>query len=232
VIRAFRAIASGVDQSTRYFGPLAVANLIATILSIPLILLAALAGSFTGSWPILLLTATLLIAILPSPATAGLQNLAHGFAHSVPLIGVSDIRAGYRAYGVLAFKVWLLSIAGTIVILGNMAFYLTLSGTVAAVLRVLWLYIVVIWLGAQLYVYPLLVEQRDKRVVLIFRNAILMSCMRPIFTAIVGIVWVLVVAVTFATGLAAVFGLGLAAAIQQNATAVLLPTFDESVPAE
>jgi hypothetical protein len=232
VIRAYQAIVAGVDQGTRYFGPIVVANVTTTLLSIPLLLLAAVLGSATGSWRILILTAVLLVAVLPSPAAAGLQNLAHGFAHALPLIGLGDIRPGYRAYGSLAFKAWLVSIAGTIIILGNMAFYLTLTGTVAGVLRILWLYVMAVWLGAHLYVYPLLIEQRVKRVFLVYRNALLMSFTRPIFTGIVSIAWLIVIVITSVTGLAAIFGLGIAAAIQQNATALLLPTFDEPAPVE
>ncbi|HEX6507276.1 MAG TPA: hypothetical protein VF221_06560 [Chloroflexota bacterium] len=208
------------------------ASLVAAVLSLPSVLLAGILGSVSGSWSVFIGALILLVGIMPNPAVAGLQYVAHGIARSTPLIGIAELADGYRAYAPLAFKAWLVGIAGAAIILGNLAFYATQHAPLFGVLRLIWLYLLYVWLGAHLYVYPLIVEQHVKRVLLIYRNAIVMSVTRPVFTLVAGLVWLVVVVVTCVTGLAAVFGLGLAAVIQQNAGARLLATFDKPATAD
>jgi hypothetical protein len=53
---------------------------------------------------------------------------------------------------------------------------------------------------------------------------------RPLFTLVAGSVWLAELVVTSSTGLTTVIGLALGAAIQQNAFARLVPTFEHVEP--
>jgi hypothetical protein len=123
---AFAAISAALDQATMRIGSILIANLLAALLSLPLLLLAVALGVIAGSLEIVILTAVLLIVVLPNPAAAGIHFLVHGFAHQDALLGAADSRYGLRMYAGLACHLWLIGIAGTLVILGNLAFYLTL----------------------------------------------------------------------------------------------------------
>jgi len=225
---AFAAISAALDQATMRIGSILIANLLAALLSLPLLLLAVALGVIAGSLEIVILTAVLLIVVLPNPAAAGIHFLVHGFAHQDALLGAADSRYGLRMYAGLACHLWLIGIAGTLVILGNLAFYLTLHMVMGVVLRVLWIYVLVIWLGAHVYVYPLLFEQRVKRGWLIYRSALRMSFTRPFYTVVVSAIWLISVVLMTVTGLIGIFGLGLTASIQHNATRQLLVALEDA----
>jgi uncharacterized membrane protein YesL len=163
------------------------------------------------------------IAVLPNPATAGVQYVTHELARGEAVF-LSDQWDGLRRFSALALRAWLLSLLVTVVILANIALYLRAHFPLALPLALIWLYILVVWLAALVYVYPLIVEQRVRRVLLVYRNAFIMAASRPMFTIVTLLLWLAVLLLTAGTTGIVVVGLAIGAAIQQNAAAALLPT--------
>jgi uncharacterized membrane protein YesL len=73
---------------------------------------------------------------------------------------------------------------GLVLILVNLQFYTQNDNTIAAFLRILFLYLAVVWFGFLMYIGPLMLLQTDKRIRTIARNAALMTFGRPLFTLV------------------------------------------------
>jgi uncharacterized membrane protein YesL len=201
-----------------------VANIVATLFSLPLLLLLALAAGLTRSLSVLPLGIVLLLGILPNPAAAGVQFVARELAHKEPIY-VREHWDGLRRYAIPSLKLWLLSLLGTAIIGFNVIFYAGLHSAFAGLLTIVWLYILLTWLAVHLYVFPLLIEQEVKGALLVYRNAVVIAITRPLFTLILVPLWVVVLLLAASSGLVAVIGLALGAAIQHNAAVRVLPTF-------
>jgi hypothetical protein len=205
------------------------ANLAAFVLSLPIVGLVGAIAYVLRSLSLLPIGVTVAMAILPNPAAAGVHFLAREYAHTEPVYAREQWEA-LRRYGRLALKAWLLSTPVTAVLMLNTVFYATARFPLSGLLAVLWLYVLLTWFAAHLYVYPLIIEQEVKSILVIYRNALLMTVSRPLFSYIVLPFWLGLVLVSSAIGLVAVIGLALGAAIQQNAAARILPTFDLPTP--
>ena len=94
---------------------------------------------------------------------------------------------------------------------------------VAAPLFLVWVLLLLFWLGIHLYVSPLLLAQSEARVLLAYRNAAVIMLSRPVASVLVSLVWLAALVFTSTTALATVIGLALAAAIQQNAFRLVVP---------
>lgn len=226
-----RAVGAAFAQVTSHFAISLIANLTAAVLSIPLVLLIGIGGYVTRSFGLLPLSIALLIGVLPNPVMAGVQAVARDLAHR-ETIYLSDQIDGLRRYWRIALKAWLFSVPITALIILNLAFYANAQFPLSSILALIWLFVLFTWLEAHLYVFPLLIEQEVKRILLVYRNAVLMAVSRPLFTLMVVLLWLALLLLCSATGLIAVIGLALSASIQQNAAARLLPTFELPSAAE
>jgi hypothetical protein len=234
VIVALRAVGSSIAQVYSHVTAFLVGNVIAVLLSLPLLLLLGLLAWATRSISILPLGVAFLIGVLPNPCTGGVQFVAHELAGQ-QYVTWRDYVKGLRRYGRPALMLWLVSVAVSVVIVGNIVFYLRALGgsapvpaTVAFPLLVVWSITFLLWVSAHLYVFPLLFEQEIKKMTLVYRNAFLMVLARPRVTLVVVPIWLVLLLMMSATGVATFIGLGLCAAIQHNAAARLIPTFRES----
>jgi hypothetical protein len=201
-----------------------IANLTASLLSLPILLGLGIAAGLMRSLGFGTVAIVLVAGVLPNPFTAGLQYLSYLMATQKGNF-LSDQWDGLRVFAPVAVRVWLLALAGTAVILANIFFYARSSLPPARFLEIIWLYVLLVWVCVHLYVYPLIVEQNIKRVLLIYRNAFVMTASRPVFTMVAVVAWLGILLISTSTGLVLVIGLALAASIQQNAAATVLPTF-------
>jgi hypothetical protein len=215
-----------------HFGVLLLANLTAVVLSIPLLLLAALTSAWINSLALFPLGVALLVGILPNPAAAGLQVATHDLATG-DIVYLKDQWRGLREHSGLAFRTWLVSLAISAIILVNIVFYGRAAVGAGAPLhdiarpaQAVWLLLLFLWVALHVYVYPLIVRQEVRKVQTIYRNAFVIMAARPIFTLGAALSWLVVIFVGAATGMAALVGLAAAAAIQQNALAYILPSFE------
>ena len=226
-----RAIGSAFRQILTHITASLLANVMASLLSAPVILIVGAVAYSSRSLSIIPLGVALLVGVLPNPCTAGLHSVAEEFA-TVGYATFSDHWVGLRAYFVPALKTWILSLGVTSLIVANLVFYVREIGgasgilhSVAPGLLLAWMVVFVFWIALHLYVFPLLVVQEVKSLRLVYRNAFMMVLARPGVTACVVPIWLVLLLVCSTTGLISFIGLTLCAGIQHTTAARLLPTF-------
>jgi uncharacterized membrane protein YesL len=115
---------------------------------------------------------TLLIVTWP-PATAGLYYVARRLANPDESEQTTwrDFFVGFKLYWLKSWQLTAVNLVIGGVILFGFRFYLGLEDSLLGWVAAPIFYILLVWLGLQLYLFPLLIEQTDKLVRLIFRNA-------------------------------------------------------------
>jgi hypothetical protein len=224
-----RAVGSACHQ---VFSHLAVSfggNVLAMLLSLPIVLVLVVAAFFVHSLSLVPLGIALLVGALPNPACMGLQTLTRELARG-DTADLGEQWQGLRMYWRVSLRAWSIAAAITITCVLNVAFWGTQAASpatslhaVAAPLFVFWALILLLWLGVHLYVAPLLLAQTEARVLLAYRNAAVIMLSRPVASVTVSLVWLGALVFTSTTALATVIGLALAASIQQNTLRLLLP---------
>jgi hypothetical protein len=224
-----RAVGSSCSQVFSHLTLSFGGNVLAMLLSLPIVLVSIVAAFAVHSLSLVPLGVALLVGALPNPACMGLQTLARELARGQ----TADLREqwqGLRMYWRVSLRAWLIAAAVSVICVLNMAFYGTQAAdpatrlhAVAAPLFVVWTLVLFLWLGINLYVAPLLLAQAEARVRLAYRNAAVIMLSRPVASAMVCLVWLGALVFTSATALATIIGLALAASIQQNALRLVLP---------
>ena len=158
---------------------LALVNMLWILINAPL----AIVTFFALSNPSLLYIALLLTVLTLGPTNAGLYAVAERVTDG-RTSSWRDFVAGMRANSVLSWKVYGLWMVGLVMILVNLQFYIQNDTTIAAFLRILFLYFTVVWFSFLIYIGPLMQLQTDKRIRTIIRNAALMTFGRPVFTLV------------------------------------------------
>jgi hypothetical protein len=225
----FRAVGSSCYQVFSHLALSFGGNVLAMLLSLPIVLVSIVAAFAVHSLSLVPLGVALLVGALPNPACMGLQTLARELARG----HTADLREqwqGLRMYWRVSLRAWLIAAAVTVICVLNMAFYGTQAANpatrlhaVAAPLFAVWTLVLFLWLGINLYVAPLLLAQAEARVLLAYRNAAVIMLSRPVASLIVSLIWLGALVFTSATALATIIGLALAASIQQNTLRLLLP---------
>ena len=225
----FRAVGSSCYQVFSHLALSFGGNILAMLLSLPIVLVSIVAAFVVHSLSLVPLGIALLVGALPNPACMGLQTLARELARG-DTADFGEQRQGLRMYWRVSLRAWSIAAAIAITCVLNMAFYATQAmnpatrlHAVAAPLFVVWTLILFLWLGIQLYVAPLLLAQAEARVLLAYRNAAVMMLSRPVASLNASLIWLAALVFTSATALATIIGLALAASIQQNTLRLLLP---------
>lgn len=226
---AFRAVGASCSQVFSHLAQSFGGNLLAMLLSLPIVLVSILVAFSVHSLSVVPLGIAVLVGALPNPACMGLQAFARELARG-QVTEFGDQWQGLRTYWKVGLRAWAMAAAITIICAGNAAFYATRAAnaatgwhTFAASLSVVWTLILLLWLGVHLYVAPLLLAQTEARVLLAYRNAAVIMLTRPVASLTASVIWLGVLVFTSATALATIVGLALAASIQQNTLRRLLP---------
>jgi uncharacterized membrane protein YesL len=143
---------------------------------------------------VLWLVLSLPVITLP-PATAGLFAVTNRLANGESA-RMRDFFAGFRAY---FLRSWLLVLANAVlpvVIFGNFYFYLGSEGLLFVFLFGFWILAFLFWLALQPYLFPLMLEQVDKRLRVTVRNAVLMVIKGPVSTLLLLIVSAVIIALS------------------------------------
>jgi hypothetical protein len=232
IASAFLAIRKSFRQLWVRLGAFALANLFAIALSLPVLVLLAIAAYLAQALHLAPFAIVILLGILPNPFMAGLQFMARELAQD-DLLSLRDQWQGFRQCARSAAILWVPSIALTALIIFEVTFYFSASGAgggsfhlLNLILGFLWAFVLLFWLSIHLYVFPLLIEDDEKRIWSTYRDSVVIAVSRPLYTSIVSLTWLAILFVSSVTGLAAVMGLALGALIQQNTFAVLIPTFE------
>jgi hypothetical protein len=226
---ALRAVGSACRQVFSHLTLAFGANVLAMLFSLPIVLALIVAAFVVHSLAVIPLGVAVFVGVLPNPACLGLQTIARELAsgHGAEF---GEQWEAFRAHWRVGSRAWLIGAAVTAVLALNVVFWATQVTnpasrlhSVAAPLFLVWGLLLLFWLGAQLYVAPLLLAQEEPRALLAYRNAAVLMLSRPVASWTAIAVWLAVLVFTCATALATVVGLALAASIQQNTFRRLLP---------
>ncbi len=161
------------------------------------------------------------IITLP-PATAGMFCLTNRIAHHRSV----ELRLFFAGMKQYFFKSWLLALLNAAV-LGllyvNLRFYgQMLAGQWAAIVQGLFLGLMVLWCLMQLYVFPMLLEQEEPRLLLALRNAAFMAFASPLTALVLGVLVALLAAASAALALPFAVALMAVVALAANETVLAL----------
>ena len=172
-----------------------------------------------------------LTVILLPPATAGMVVITNSIAHGTGA-HFSDLWPGMRRYAWVSYRWALVNIAAGVIFAVGFSFY----GTAGWVfIQTLFAAAGLVWIAAQFYVWPFLIEQEHQRLRLALKNALFLTLANPVYTFIllsmaalalvISLVTILPVAI-FATSFISL--LGSRAVIERLTTYGKLPGFVES----
>jgi uncharacterized membrane protein YesL len=137
-----------------------------------------------------------LLSLIPAlPATAALYYVT-SFIAQKKRIEFSYYWTGFKTYFGQSWKVGGVVLVAGVILIVDVWFYLNSPNTIFAVMGFLGLWALLFWLGAQIYLYPLMIAQEDKRLKLILKNASLLTLAYPFFVLGILIVFVLMTALS------------------------------------
>ena len=154
-------------------------NLIWALIGLPLVALAV--GVTLNGSPIVGPMVLVVAALLFGPATIGLYGMAERITDG-RTVTIGLYFETIRSRWLQSWRVYVPWSIGLALALVNQQFYGELGGLVGPVVATLFLYLSLVWCGVLIYLGPLVVLQEDTRVRTIYRNAILMTLGRPLFT--------------------------------------------------
>ncbi len=138
-----------------------------------------------------------LVALPAGPATAALAVVARRCARELH-VDRSYYFLGLKTFWRQALALSAIGTVGLSLLALNLIFYLLQQNPLLQALAVLWAYLSVLWISAQLYVYPILVSMEQPRVLAALRLAVAASLANPLFSflliAIAGALTVLSIA--------------------------------------
>jgi uncharacterized membrane protein YesL len=131
-----------------------------------------------------------LLVVTAPPAAAGVYYLANQLAKGETVsfgLFVQGMRRYFR-------RSWLLAIIVVVIsalLVGNLLFYANFANHWVRLISVFWGYVLIFWLAMLIYLFPLLIEQSDKSLLLILRNAALLVLDNVVFTLTLGVLLLL-----------------------------------------
>jgi len=237
VARGFKAVWLGIVDAYNELFPIVGMNLLWLVLNIPLTLIGLIVvqvasqamnvpdeakQSFALLFSVLL---ALLLVLGPNPAASGIHLWANRLVNE-ERVEFSLFWEGFRAYWRPALLLWLISGLGTVLLVANALFYLNMDVAIVKVIGVIFLYAIVLWLAMQMYMMPLLIEQEDKRVRLVLRNAFFLTMAHIIPTLVIFVVLTVLVLVSVAiTLLVALLTASVVALVMARALQILLERY-------
>lgn len=115
-----------------------------------------------------------LLVIGPNPAAAGIHLWANRLVKE-ERVEFALFWEGLRSYLGKSVVLYMISTVGLLLLIVNALFYLRSEMLALRIFGIIWLYAILIWLAMQIYMLPLLVEQEDKRIRLVLRNAFFLT---------------------------------------------------------
>ncbi len=167
----------------------------------------------------------LIFIIGPNPAAAGLHYYARHIVRE-EIVGFHLFWEGLRTYARWATLLFLVSLAVAAVLMINLNFYLGRENIIFTAISVLVLWVLVLWLMMQPYMLPLLIEQQDKRIIIVLRNSALLAMDNILMSFLILVVFIILSAVALVLPLIiATVGAGLMALIIERMTLEVLPKY-------
>jgi hypothetical protein len=221
VILVLRSLLASVLQVYTHISITLVSSLITLAADLPFLALLFLATMSVRSYVLIPLSVLLFLGVLPYPGNAAGQVIAHELATS-DLIVTSDAWRGFDGNWQPALRAWLVGVVVTIGLIANVTFYTHLASGSGAytipgyVLSVVTIGALSLWITIHLYVYPLLLAMEEPRLLLVYRNALVLLSFHPIASILGTLIWLTWLALGAATGVFFAGGFLVAATIQHN----------------
>jgi uncharacterized membrane protein YesL len=130
------------------------------------------------------------------PALMGVYNLTYEKAQG-RRVERELFWQGFRRYFGKSWALGAINTVATLLLIVNIWFYLQFPNWMFY-FTIIWVYVLVVWLVMQVYVYPLAIEQEDKSLKTIYLNAFRLALVRPLFTIVVGLILLVLEAVSIA----------------------------------
>ena len=123
------------------------------------------------------------LLIVPGPpATAGLYYLAYRIVHE-QRVEFSFFWEEFRRHFGKSWQLAGVNLLALVIMGVNFQFYLHMDN-VLRYAAILWIYLFLLWLAMQIYLFPLLFEMEEPRLWWILRNALMLSVVRPGYTLV------------------------------------------------
>jgi uncharacterized membrane protein YesL len=151
------------------------------------------------------------------PALAGLHYLGFHIA-TEKRIEFGFFWQGFKDYFLDSWKLAALNVVVLGVLGGDVWFYLTQVQGAWRVLGFVGAWMLLIWAVAQLYTFPLLVRQEERKFFLLIKNSVLLTLAYPVFSLTAAVLLALVLALSIVVPVAFVLvGLSFAAVMSAHA---------------
>lgn len=124
-----------------------------------------------------------LTVVLFPPATAGIYSVTHSMAHGKGHHAGEFFDAA-RRYAWISLRWALANLVVGAVFAVNFVFYGTLNKGWTLIIQVILAGVGIVWLAAQLYVWPFLMEQEQKRLRVALRNALFLTLANPLYSLV------------------------------------------------
>jgi len=157
------------------------------------------------------------------PAIGGLYYMTNRIAHGY----AAQVRTFFEGFWQTFIKSWQLALANLLILAvtwANLVFYGRLNNPWFWLPRIVLFYLLIFWLAMQIYTFPLLLEQKDKRLRLVLRNAALLVLANPVFTLTLAILLLVTVALSVALTLPLILLTSSFVSLVANRAAVTLLT--------
>jgi MFS family permease len=173
--------------------------------------------------------AGLIVVIGPNPAAAGLHYFTRHIVME-EILHFSFFWEGLRMFWRKATLIFLICLGVTGILLVNMGFYFErgADNVIFTGVAVFIGWVMVVWLMMQPYMLPMLIEQEDKRVLIVLRNSLLLAVDNIVLSIFALLVFALFALVPMLFGfplIIATFGGGLVAMMSQRMTLGLIPKY-------
>ncbi len=140
----------------------------------------------------------LTIPILTAPASlAGAYYMTNLLAHRKP-VSWRTFFEGFRQFFWLSWRWALANLLAALLVYSNFVFYGRFEGSWVVFMQGIALGIGILWLGLQMYVFPLLIEQEDRRLRVALKNSLVLLIGSP------GLALLLFIFLTLVAGLSVI----------------------------
>lgn len=132
------------------------------------------------------------------PATAGLYHVVRCLTDQKVADQVTwrDFFVGFRTQGWLAWQLMALNVAAGLILMVGFQFYFNQTYLILRLIAAPIFCLILLWAGMQLYLFPLLIEQKNKQLRLIFKNAYLLVLKNLVFSLVLGLLLISVILVS------------------------------------
>ena len=139
--------------------------------------------------------ALVLGVLLVPPATAGMFYLTNQVTHHKS-IEFGMFFEGLKKYVWKSYLLILLNLLAASIVYANFQFYGQFEGQWAVIVRGLFVGLGVMWCLVQIYVFPMLLEQQEPRLLLALRNAAFLAFASPITSLVLAVLMLVVAALS------------------------------------